>query len=183
MMRTRRLVETVVMVGMVGVGLAGASTAALGAGGGAAQEGSQKPLVLRKQGSFFVGGQTESTGPNSDITINQMYVQYQIPEGAGQHLPVVMIHGCCLSGKSWEETPDSRMGWNTYFVTRHHPVYVVDQVSRARSGFDATIFAQVRSGVLPPSSLPKGLSKPATNRGFGVGESIFTGNSPGDRPR
>jgi len=154
MMRTRRLVETAVMVGMIGVGLAGASTAALGAGGDAAQEGPQKPLVLRKQGSFFVGGQTESTGSNSDITINQMYVQYQIPEGAGQHLPVVMIHGCCLSGKSWEETPDSRMGWKTYFVTRHHPVYVVDQVSRARSGFDATIFAQVRSGVLPPSSLP-----------------------------
>src|SRR5438445_11720121 len=127
-MRARRLVETVVMVGMVGVGLAGASTAALGAGGGAAQEGSQKPLVLRKQGSFFVGGQTESTGSNSDITINQMYVQYQIPEGVGHHLPLVIIHACCLRGKSWDETPDGRVGWDTYFGTRNHPVDVVAQV-------------------------------------------------------
>jgi len=54
------------------------------------------PLILQRQGSFFVGGQTESTGPNSDITIDQMYVQFQVPEGAGTHLPVVMLHGCRL---------------------------------------------------------------------------------------
>jgi hypothetical protein len=142
------------IVWLIGIELAIAPLGAAAADDARSQEGFHDPLVLQKQGSFFVGGQTESTSPNSDITIDQMYVQYQIPASAGQHLPVVMIHGCCLSGKSWEETPDGRMGWNTYFVTRHHPVYVVDQVSRARSGFDATIFAQVRSGALAPSSLP-----------------------------
>jgi len=153
-MCTNRLVCGVLMAGLISTGLAGVSTAACAAGSDAGPAAPQDRLVLLKQGSFFVGGQTESTAPNSDITIDQMYVQYQIPEGAARHLPVVMVHGCCLSGKSWEETPDGRMGWNTYFVARHHPVYVVDQVSRARSGFDATIFSRVRSGALPPSSLP-----------------------------
>lgn len=153
MAHTKHLV-TMFAIWLTGAGLAIAPLCAVNAGDAGSRESFQDPLVIQKQGSFFVGGQTESTGANSDITIDQMYVQYQIPAGAGHHLPVVMIHGCCLSGKSWEETPDGRMGWNTYFAVRHHPVYVVDQVSRARSGFDATVFGQVRSGALPPSSLP-----------------------------
>ena len=66
------------------------------------------PLVLKAQGSFFVGGVTEHTDattgtpggflfPNpDDIQVNQMYVQYQIPEGAGRHVPVVPAQ-CNLS--------------------------------------------------------------------------------------
>lgn len=133
-----------VLVG--GVGLIGAFTA-VGAS-------FYWPVELAKQGSFFVGGRTETVSPDNDITVDQMYVQYQIPLETRRHVPVVMIHGCCLSGKSWEETPDGRMGWNTYFVQRNRPTYVVDQVSRARSGFDATVFNQVKSGALPPSALP-----------------------------
>src|ERR1700719_3812917 len=87
----------------------------------------KKPLVLAEQGSFFVGGETKSApappaapgrGPafgGGDITVNQMYVQYQIPVNANPHVPVVMVHGCCLSSKTWETTPDGRMGWNEYF--------------------------------------------------------------------
>jgi hypothetical protein len=55
-----------------------------------------------------------------------------------------MVHGCCLSSKSWETTPDGRMGWNEYFVRRDRPVYLADQSSRARSGFDASIINAVR---------------------------------------
>jgi hypothetical protein len=79
-------------------------------------------LVLASQGSFFVGGETKKIGtgpsPQDDVTINQMYVQYQIPVGGDQRVPVVMVHGCCLSSKTWETTPDGRMGWNEYFVRR-----------------------------------------------------------------
>jgi hypothetical protein len=132
-----------------------ALAAALAATGPAAAEGDRPgPLILQKQGSFFVGGESKSTGPNSDITIDQMYVQFQVPEGAGKHLPVVMLHGCCLSGKTWETTPDGRMGWEEYFVRRHRPAYIPDQVSRARSGFDSTTISQVKAGALPPSALP-----------------------------
>jgi hypothetical protein len=125
---------------------------------------SRKPLVLASQGSFFVGGESKTIsapgrGPGAaattgEITVNQMYVQYQTPPGAAQHVPVVMVHGCCLSSKTWEATPDGRMGWSEYFVRKGRSVYLADQVSRARSGFDPTVFNAVKSGARPASDLP-----------------------------
>jgi hypothetical protein len=121
------------------------------------------PLVLLAQGSFFVGGENktiqepatpELAAQSGDITVNQMYVQYQIPMDGDKHLPVVMVHGCCLSSKEWETTPDGRAGWSEYFVRRDHSVYLADQVSRARSGFDPTAFYNVRLGTLPLSDMP-----------------------------
>src|SRR3984885_1786981 len=90
-----------------------------------------KPLVVASQGSFFVGGETKTSkelsgstagpggGLEGDVTINQMYVQYQTPVNANQHTPVVMVHGCCLTSKTWETTPDGRMGWNEYFLRKN----------------------------------------------------------------
>jgi hypothetical protein len=80
-----------------------------------------------------------------------MYVQFQIPKshafGSGQKTPVIMIHGCCLSAKSWEETPDGRMGWNEYFLRNDYPTFLPEQVTRARSGFDPTILDEVALGL------------------------------------
>ena len=124
---------------------------------GKSREDLKKPLVLASQGSFFVGGETRTLtgGPGAgDITVNQMYVQFQIPLNASRHVPVVMVHGCCLSSKTWETTPDGRMGWNEYFVRQGRPVYLADQVSRARSGFDPTVFNAVKAGTMPPDKLP-----------------------------
>ncbi len=126
-------------------------------------------LILKEQGSFFIGGHTIFTdaltgstagflgsGINTgNITVDQMYVQYQIPEGAESHVPVVMVHGCCLSSKSYETTPDGRMGWNEYFLRKHRAVYLPDQVSRGRSGFDLTIYNEVKLGKRPPSDMPE----------------------------
>jgi hypothetical protein len=135
----------------------------------AAQRGHEprEPLVLEAQGSFFVGGHTihtdaltgDSTGglfpPNEgSVTVDQMYVQYSVPKGVGRRLPVVMVHGGTLTGKTYETTPDGRMGWGEYLVRKHRPVYIVDQVSRGRSGFNATIFNEVKLGFRPPSQLP-----------------------------
>lgn len=121
-------------------------------------------LVLARQGSFFVGGETRTLppepgrgggpGPGGDVTVNQMYVQYQVPPSADEHVPVVMVHGCCLSSKTWETTPDGRMGWDEYFVRQGRPVYLADQVSRARSGFDASAINAVRNGTADPDTLP-----------------------------
>ena len=119
------------------------------------------PLILQSQGSFFVGGETKTItttgrGPaaSGDITVNQMYVQYQIPRFGERHVPVVMVHGCCLSSKTWETTPDGRMGWSEYFVRKDRSVYLADQVSRARSGFDPTAFSDVKAGKAPPAQMP-----------------------------
>jgi pimeloyl-ACP methyl ester carboxylesterase len=123
------------------------------------------PLVLKAQGSFFVGGdKAEQTrvelgdlGPGGHITINQMYVRYMVPQGGDGNAPVVMVHGATLTGKSWETTPDGRMGWDEYFVRRGHPVYVPDQVGRARSGFNQAAFNNVRAGSAQASGLPRWL--------------------------
>jgi pimeloyl-ACP methyl ester carboxylesterase len=121
----------------------------------------RSPLVLKAQGSFFVGGdvveQTQaelgSFGPAGHITINQMYVRYMIPQ-SDRNLAVVMIHGMTHTGKAWETAPDGRMGWDEYFVRKGYPVYIPDQVGRGRSGFNQAVFNNVRAGVAPPSVLP-----------------------------
>jgi pimeloyl-ACP methyl ester carboxylesterase len=123
------------------------------------------PLVLKAQGSFFVGGeQVEQTrgqlgdlGPGGHITVDQMYVRYMVPHGGDGHVPVVMVHGATLTGKSWETTPDGRMGWDEYFVRKGHPVYVPDQVGRGRSGFNQAAFNDARAGSVPAGSLPRWL--------------------------
>ena len=125
----------------------------------------QTPLVLKAQGSFFVGGekgeQTQGElgdlGPGGHITVNQMYVRYMVPQDGDGNVPVVMVHGATLTGKSWETTPDGRMGWDEYFVRRGHPVYVPDQVGRGRSGFNQAVFNNVRAGSAPASTLPRWL--------------------------
>ena len=126
-----------------------------------------EPLIIKAQGSFFVGGEDKRiTVPgdghipaeSGDITVNQMYVQYQIPMKGDRHTPVVMVHGCCLSSKVWETTPDGRMGWSEYFIRNHRPVYLAEQVSRARSGFEPSAFNDVRSGGKPTGQLPRIMS-------------------------
>ena len=119
------------------------------------------PLTLAGQGSFFLGGETINAaagdlGPGrapGQIVINQSYVDYMIPQGKTK-VPVVMTHGAGISGKSWETTPDGRMGFDEYFVRKDHPTYVVDRTFNGRAGFDVTVFNKVRAGTLPPSALP-----------------------------
>lgn len=124
-----------------------------------------QPLILEGQGSFYVGGRLKHTpatsgsrndpfGIEDDIMIDQMYVQYQVPQNHGTHVAVVMVHGCCLSGKTWETTPDGRMGWSEYFLRQGRPVYIPDQTSRGRSGFDASAINQARLGAVPSTSIP-----------------------------
>ena len=141
--------------------------ASLAAAQNKARDESKKPLTLASQGSFFVGGESKTmpTTPGrggafgaGEITINQMYVQFQIPPNGDRHVPVVMVHGCCLSSKTWETTPDGRMGWNEYFVRKDRSVYLADQVSRARSGFDPSILNAVKAGTIPPAQLPNVLA-------------------------
>jgi len=120
------------------------------------------PLSIAKQGSFFVGGRdvqsdTLSTLPAyasaGTITVDQMYTRYQIPVKA-KDLSLVLIHGCCLTGMTWETTPDGRMGWDEYFVRRGYPTYVIDQSGRGRSAVNATAMNAVKLGKEPADKLP-----------------------------
>lgn len=120
------------------------------------------PLTLAKQGSFFIGGREVksdalSTLPNYDpsgtITVDQMYVRYQVPSGR-TGVPITLIHGCCLTGKTWETTPDGRMGWDESFLRHGHPTYVIDQVWRGRSATDPSAINAVRLGKAAVDTLP-----------------------------
>ncbi len=115
------------------------------------------PLVIEDQGSFFVGGvqkvtehavippgaaggQAPPAPTPQQITIGQMYVQFQIPQKKyGGGWPVIMVHGSTHTGACLEATPDGREGWYPYFVRRGVPSYVVDQAGRGRSGFDQSV--------------------------------------------
>lgn len=125
----------------------------------------EAPLVLESRGSFFIGGESAELTPTQlssgfnappvsggNITVNQMYVEFMVPADA-TGVPVVMLHGGTVTGKSYDTTPDGRMGWYEYFVRQGHPVYVPDQVGRARSGANLAVYNDVRAGVRPPSDL------------------------------
>ena len=173
----------------------------------------KKPLVIEDQGSFFIGGVPKVTSyaampaannPNlspNQITIGQMYVQFQIPANKKSKAPpVIMVHGSTHTAACLESTPDGREGWAPYFVRNGISTYIVDQAGRGRSGFDESVIHEaaymVRNG-----DVQNGMSRiPAfgriTDNGawtawFGhlmpAGSTILTGTlirhgDPGDPP-
>src|SRR5688572_24041681 len=123
-------------------------------------------VTLEDQGSFFIGGVTKVTefatppgtpaGPPGasipkgpvpqQITIGQMYVQFQIPaKQSGPGWPVIMVHGSTHTGAALESTPDGREGWYPYFVRKGVATYVVDQSGRGRSGFDQSVLHEAEA--------------------------------------
>jgi hypothetical protein len=124
-------------------------------------------LHLRGYGSFFLQGTTEfidakyltgstAAGQPGNFMTNQMYVQFMLPQAQNgkKHQPIVFVHGCCLTAKSWQTTPDGRMGWDEYFVRQGFDTYLVDQVARARSGFDPLQYQKVQHGDAAPNTNP-----------------------------
>jgi hypothetical protein len=120
------------------------------------------PVMIEDQGSFFVGGVTkvsdyaavpfappgqQAAAPTpQQITIGQMYVQFQIPaRKVGPGWPVIMVHGSTHTGAALESTPDGREGWYPYFVRKGVPSYVVDQAGRGRSGFDQSVLHEAEA--------------------------------------
>ena len=100
-------------------------------------------LEIQKQGSFAVGG-TVITNPGAfnpymPTPAGQTYhgdhacVFYQIPEKA-RKFPLVFWHGKGQFSKTWETTPDGREGFQTIFLRRGFPVYLIDQPRRGHAG-------------------------------------------------
>jgi pimeloyl-ACP methyl ester carboxylesterase len=125
------------------------------AGSGLAQ--TKEPLLLREIGSFHVGGRViEITGqpikeivftpggvpakmdPNGKYQVEQMYVQYYLPQNRKGKLPLLLWHGGGLTGVTYETKPDGGEGWLSYFVRKGWDTYVSDAVERGRSGWTNT---------------------------------------------
>jgi pimeloyl-ACP methyl ester carboxylesterase len=104
-----------------------------------------KPLVVAKQGYFFVGGQY-FTAPDGQFMKNQMYVEYQIPKRVTHPYPIVLIHGGGLTGTYMMGTPDNRPGWSTFFLANGYAIYVVDQTGRGKSAYHADAYGPLSRG-------------------------------------
>jgi hypothetical protein len=113
-----------------------------------------EPITLRDMGSFHVGGRVvEISGkpvkevvfgaggvpakvdPNGLYQVEQMYVQYFLPQNRKGKYPLLMWHGGGLTGATYETTPDGREGWLNLFIRKGWDVYNSDAVERGRSGF------------------------------------------------
>src|SRR4029078_5458550 len=127
------------------------------------------PVTIETQGSFFVcgvtkvseyaavpfapPGQTPPAPTPQQITIGQMYVQFEIPaRKAAPGGPVIMVHGSTHTGAALESTPDGREGWYPYFVRKGVSTYVVDQSGRGRSGFDQSLLHEAEARLLAGDS-------------------------------
>ncbi len=103
----------------------------------------QKPIVIKEQGSFAIGGSMKSNpGTFNAITRtpegqtfrgDHAYVFYQIPVKARKY-PLVMWHGIGQFSKTWETTPDGREGFQNIFLRRKFSVYLLNQPRRGNAG-------------------------------------------------
>src|SRR5215468_4177744 len=117
----------------------------------------KEPLMLRDMGSFHVGGrQIEITGqpikevvftpggvpakvdPNGRYQVEQMYLQYFLPQTRKGKLPLLMWHGGGLTGVTYESKPDGGEGWLTMFIRKGWDVYISDAMERGRSGWTSS---------------------------------------------
>ncbi len=117
----------------------------------------REALVLRDMGSFHIGGRlVEITGqpikevvftpggvpakmdPNGKYQVEQMYVQYFLPQNRRGRLPILLWHGGGLTGVTYETKPDGGEGWLSYFIRNGWDTYVSDAVERGRSGWTST---------------------------------------------
>ena len=102
------------------------------------------PLVLAKDGYFYVNGKPTTANGKTYIT-DQMYVEERVPARKTHPYPIVMVHGGTMSGVNFTGTPDGREGWAQYFVRQGYSVYVVDQPGRGRSGYLPATYGPARN--------------------------------------
>ena len=109
-----------------------------------------KPLVLKQQGSFFVGGKqvhsdAAGMGPGRGAGPIRRGGHHRQPDvravpGArdSEEAAADRVRARLLpSSKTWETTPDGRMGWYEYFTRQGYPTYLGEQAGRARRGSTA----------------------------------------------
>jgi len=124
---------------------------------GAAWAQTKEPVALRDMGSFHIGGRIidisgqpikevvftpggvpAKMDPNGKYQVEQMYVQYFLPQNRKGKLPLLLWHGGGLTGVTYETKPDGGEGWLTYFIRKGWDTYISDAVERGRAGWTNT---------------------------------------------
>jgi hypothetical protein len=114
---------------------------------------SEQPLVLAKRGVFFVNYRHGPLFPSGTVTVDQMYVEYEIPAARAPGPPLVLLPGGCHTSAAYDETPDGREGWRSYFLRRGYALYLAEWAGRGPSGFNPSPIHQAAASG-SASSLP-----------------------------
>lgn len=129
-----------------------------------------QPITIEKQGAFSAGGTVieakktfDPYHPEPDaMTLHGDHANiiYQIPAHA-KPVSLMFLHGAGQSMRTWQTTPDGREGFQSVFLRKGYPVYLIDQPRRGDAGratVDGTIkaspdeqfwFGQFRMGLWP----------------------------------
>ena len=87
---------------------------------------------------FTPGGVPAKLDPNGVYQVEQMYVQFFLPQNRKGRLPLLLWHGGGLTGATYETKPDGNPGWLNYFIRKGWDTYISDAVERGRSGWTDT---------------------------------------------
>lgn len=90
-------------------------------------------LKIAEQGSFAVGGTVLTDSLGHQYHGDHAYVFYQKSVDARKY-PLIFAHGVGQFSKTWETTPDGREGFQSIFLRKGFPVYLVDQPRRGNAG-------------------------------------------------
>ena len=126
-----------------------------------AQRAAHEPLTIAARAASSSAARTRTLGPAPGLAAagggespsTRCTCSIRSRLRGDRHVPVVMVHGCCLSSKTWETTPDGRMGWDEYFVREDGRVSRGPSVARAL-GLRSSVDRAVKAGTVPPSALP-----------------------------
>jgi pimeloyl-ACP methyl ester carboxylesterase len=77
--------------------------------------------TLHRRAYFYVG-QTYIAQGNSSIAAGQMYIEHLTPAAVTQPFPILFIHGLGMTGTNFLNTPDGRLGWADYFLSKGYEV-------------------------------------------------------------
>ncbi|WP_051661011.1 alpha/beta fold hydrolase [Bosea sp. 117] len=89
------------------------------------------PIMLQKMGAFAFGGTTITGEKGGTQHCNHGYAQFQIPVEPRRY-PIVFWHSA--STVTWESSPDGRDGFQSIFLRRGFPVYIIDLPGQGRAG-------------------------------------------------
>lgn len=115
-----------------------------------------QPITIEKQGAFSAGGTVieakktfDPYHPEPDaMTLHGDHanVIYQIPAHA-KNVSLMFLHGAGQSMRTWQTTPDGREGFQSVFLRKGYPVYLIDQPRRGDAG-RATVDGTIKASLL-----------------------------------
>jgi hypothetical protein len=80
--------------------------------------------TLHRRDFFYAGGQFIQQGM-STVQHGQMYVEHLTPAKVTKPFPLLFIEGMGMTGTNILNTPDGRIGWADYFMSKGYEVIYI----------------------------------------------------------